>query len=79
MIPEASSSVDAQEISETIQESRREFEGIGKRDMEQALEESMNMFNESEKAIGDREFIEEGIKSSIDEFMSQAEENLILD
>ncbi|EAR85579.1 OTU-like cysteine protease (macronuclear) [Tetrahymena thermophila SB210] len=67
------------EVAEAIQNSRKEFEIIGKRDMERALEESLQLFEESEKANNEQQFVDIAIKSSIDAFMEAEEEKLIIE
>lgn len=47
--------------------------------MQRALEESLHSFNEREKDINEQQFVDEAIKTSIDEFMEAEEEKLILD
>ncbi|EGR33288.1 otu domain protein 5 [Ichthyophthirius multifiliis] len=58
-------------LSETVKISRREFENVGKRDMEIALEESMK--------INDEQQVQQAIEFSIDTFMQQEEEKLIIE
>ena len=67
------------ELKDAIEFSRKEFETLGKRDMESAMEESLRSFEESEKDRNEQQVVDIAIKTSIDAFMEDQEDKLIVE